>query len=141
LLNNVFSVFANPCVAKRERKNFSPMALDKRFKCFFITIFGSGHQILVRGRTREFNGICAHFVICWHNVWRIFFPFVVGPTSSVYSFLLADSAFRCEAANCRSTPSDGFGRSAVDLRVMPFRMWTSLPPRLKETSSIINFMR
>jgi hypothetical protein len=46
LLDNIFSVFSNPHVALRKRKNSWPMAPDKRLKCLLVAPLGSGHKRL-----------------------------------------------------------------------------------------------
>jgi hypothetical protein len=40
LLNDVFGVFANPCVAERKRKNPSLVAVEERFKRPFVSTLG-----------------------------------------------------------------------------------------------------
>jgi hypothetical protein len=55
LLDNIFSVFSNPRVALRKRKNSWPMAPYKRLKCLLIAPLGSGHKRLVRHRITEGN--------------------------------------------------------------------------------------
>jgi hypothetical protein len=49
LLDNIFSVFANPSVPECNRKNSCPMPFHKRFKCLLISHLGSCHKCLVDG--------------------------------------------------------------------------------------------
>jgi hypothetical protein len=48
LLKDVFGVFANPCVAEREPKNPSLVAVEERFKRLFISTLGGGDEFFLR---------------------------------------------------------------------------------------------
>jgi hypothetical protein len=48
LLDNVFGVLPNPCVAERKRKNPSLVALDQAFKCLFISALAGSDEFFVR---------------------------------------------------------------------------------------------
>jgi hypothetical protein len=49
LLDDVFSIFAIPCIAERKRKNPLPVPLDDSFKCQFISTLGSSDEFFVPG--------------------------------------------------------------------------------------------
>jgi hypothetical protein len=47
LLDNVFGIFPAPCIAKRNRRNPLPVALDDGFKCQFISTLGGSDEFFV----------------------------------------------------------------------------------------------
>src|SRR5882724_8453302 len=51
--DNVFGIFPNSCVTKRECKNPSLVTLGETFKTQFISILGGGHEFLVRSGIRR----------------------------------------------------------------------------------------
>src|SRR5260370_27594425 len=65
LLDNVFSIFPNACVAERNPKNLSLLALDQDFKRRFISTLGGSDELFLRnvitGRTNG-NGWFVSFV-------------------------------------------------------------------------------
>jgi hypothetical protein len=48
LLNDVFGVFANPCVAERKHKNLSLVAVEESFERPFISTLGGSDELFLR---------------------------------------------------------------------------------------------
>src|SRR5207253_4669888 len=53
LLDNVFCVLRDACVAQRERENPWLVSLDKRFKCQFLTTLGGSDKRFLLWRITE----------------------------------------------------------------------------------------